>query len=53
MSKHSVQAPSEAAEAAGIGWAEAEGEYCTYLVPPFYENGTGIPQTRYRQTPIE
>ena len=25
MSKHSVQAVSEAAEAAGIGWAEAEG----------------------------
>ena len=25
MSKHSVRAVSEAAEAAGIGWAEAEG----------------------------
>ena len=38
-----------------LKWGEAQGyaEYCTYLVPPFYENGTGIPQTRYRQTPIE
>ena len=37
MSKHSVQAVSEAAEAAGIGWAEAEGmsdaEACAALFP--------------------
>ena len=37
MSKHSVQAVSEAAEAAGTGWAEAEGmpdaEACAALFP--------------------
>ena len=37
MSKHSVQAVSEAAEAAGIGWAEAQGmsdaEACAALFP--------------------
>ena len=37
MSKHSAQAVSEAAEAAGIGWAEAEGmsdaAVCAALFP--------------------